>query len=531
MRRRCPSRPFACIAEAPTLEPLVALRRFVENALAPDPPTEIVERILAPPHRRPRSRSRAWALAGRRPAPPSTPGTGSRSSCRRPSSSTERRTSSSTRRTARLLAERIPDARLELFPGLRAPPLLGRAAAVRRGRGRVPRVNGQHTIGRWLADRARNTPNRVAIDFAGSAADVRGARRALGGHRGGARRPRRRAWRSGRDAHRELTRPRRAALRVRAARARPPAARTGGSPRTRSVTSSTTRRRPSSSSSPSTPSSHAAREAAFRASRSPSSMLDRPVPPASTSRTTTRCSSRTRPGRPASRRARCSRTRTASGRTSRSTARAGSPTVTSCSRCCRSSTPAAGTCSRSSPGGRARRSSSSRRSTRPVRSRLIEEKRVTTMMGVPATYLFMAEQPEFATVDLSSLRLAVVGGAPMPESLLETWHERGRRDRPGLRPDRGRAERALPAAGRRRPQARLRRQAVPARRRGAPRSRIRGRTSTARRRESSSCAGRTCSPGTGETRRRPQRRSPTAGSSPATSPSATTRATTGSSAG
>ena len=56
---------------------------------------------------------------------------------------------------------------------------------------------------------------------------------------------------------------------------------------------------------------------------------------------------------------------------------------------------------------------------------LIEEKRVTTMMGVPATYLFMAEQPEFASADLSSLRLAVVGGAPMPESLLRTWHERG----------------------------------------------------------------------------------------------------------
>ncbi|HEU0245595.1 MAG TPA: AMP-binding protein, partial [Gaiellaceae bacterium] len=57
--------------------------------------------------------------------------------------------------------------------------------------------------------------------------------------------------------------------------------------------------------------------------------------------------------------------------------------------------------------------------------RLIEEKRVTTMMGVPATYLFMAERPEFAQADLSSLRLAVVGGAPMPESLLRTWHERG----------------------------------------------------------------------------------------------------------
>lgn len=56
---------------------------------------------------------------------------------------------------------------------------------------------------------------------------------------------------------------------------------------------------------------------------------------------------------------------------------------------------------------------------------LIERKRVTTMMGVPATYLFMAEQPGFAAADLSSLRQAVVGGAPMPEALLKTWHERG----------------------------------------------------------------------------------------------------------
>ncbi len=56
---------------------------------------------------------------------------------------------------------------------------------------------------------------------------------------------------------------------------------------------------------------------------------------------------------------------------------------------------------------------------------LIESKRVTTMMGVPATYLFMAEHRSFATADLSSLRMAVVGGAPMPEGLIRTWTERG----------------------------------------------------------------------------------------------------------
>jgi len=56
---------------------------------------------------------------------------------------------------------------------------------------------------------------------------------------------------------------------------------------------------------------------------------------------------------------------------------------------------------------------------------LIEEQRVTTLMGVPAIYLFLAQAPGFATADLSSLRLAVVGGAPMPEELLRTWQARG----------------------------------------------------------------------------------------------------------
>jgi fatty-acyl-CoA synthase len=56
---------------------------------------------------------------------------------------------------------------------------------------------------------------------------------------------------------------------------------------------------------------------------------------------------------------------------------------------------------------------------------LIEEKRVTTMMGVPATYQFMAEDPGFEAADVSSLERAVVGGAPMPVALLERWSERG----------------------------------------------------------------------------------------------------------
>jgi fatty-acyl-CoA synthase len=57
--------------------------------------------------------------------------------------------------------------------------------------------------------------------------------------------------------------------------------------------------------------------------------------------------------------------------------------------------------------------------------RLIAEKRVTTMMGVPSIYLLLAQDPGFADADLSSLERAVVGGAPMPEALLRTWAERG----------------------------------------------------------------------------------------------------------
>ncbi|HEX3224745.1 MAG TPA: long-chain fatty acid--CoA ligase [Gaiellaceae bacterium] len=56
---------------------------------------------------------------------------------------------------------------------------------------------------------------------------------------------------------------------------------------------------------------------------------------------------------------------------------------------------------------------------------LIEEKRVTTMMGVPSIYLLLAQHERFASADLSSLERAVVGGAPMPEALLETWAARG----------------------------------------------------------------------------------------------------------
>jgi fatty-acyl-CoA synthase len=56
---------------------------------------------------------------------------------------------------------------------------------------------------------------------------------------------------------------------------------------------------------------------------------------------------------------------------------------------------------------------------------LIAERRVTTLMGVPTHYLMLAEHPDFAATDLTSLTRAIVGGASMPAALLRIWHRRG----------------------------------------------------------------------------------------------------------
>ncbi|WP_022930545.1 class I adenylate-forming enzyme family protein [Patulibacter americanus] len=56
---------------------------------------------------------------------------------------------------------------------------------------------------------------------------------------------------------------------------------------------------------------------------------------------------------------------------------------------------------------------------------LIASEGVTTMMGVPANYAAMADAAGFAAADLRTLRSAVVGGAAMPESLLATFAARG----------------------------------------------------------------------------------------------------------
>jgi fatty-acyl-CoA synthase len=56
---------------------------------------------------------------------------------------------------------------------------------------------------------------------------------------------------------------------------------------------------------------------------------------------------------------------------------------------------------------------------------LLAEKGVTTLMGVPAIYLFLSQEAGFAAADLSTVRLAVVGGAPMPAKLIQAWQARG----------------------------------------------------------------------------------------------------------
>src|SRR4051812_9771336 len=56
---------------------------------------------------------------------------------------------------------------------------------------------------------------------------------------------------------------------------------------------------------------------------------------------------------------------------------------------------------------------------------LIETERVSLLFGVTSMYLALAAAPGFADADLSSLRSALSGGAPIPEALLRTWLDRG----------------------------------------------------------------------------------------------------------
>ena len=55
----------------------------------------------------------------------------------------------------------------------------------------------------------------------------------------------------------------------------------------------------------------------------------------------------------------------------------------------------------------------------------IETHRIHSMFGVPAMFLFMSQQPDFERRDLSSIRILVCGGAPVPETLIELYGKRG----------------------------------------------------------------------------------------------------------
>ena len=50
---------------------------------------------------------------------------------------------------------------------------------------------------------------------------------------------------------------------------------------------------------------------------------------------------------------------------------------------------------------------------------------VTTIFGVPAMFLFISQHPAFNDADLTSIRMLVCGGAPVPEPLMKLYAGRG----------------------------------------------------------------------------------------------------------
>jgi len=55
----------------------------------------------------------------------------------------------------------------------------------------------------------------------------------------------------------------------------------------------------------------------------------------------------------------------------------------------------------------------------------IPEYGITNMFGVPAMFLFMSQHPAFDDTDFTSVRVFVVGGAPVPEPLLKAYLSKG----------------------------------------------------------------------------------------------------------
>lgn len=56
---------------------------------------------------------------------------------------------------------------------------------------------------------------------------------------------------------------------------------------------------------------------------------------------------------------------------------------------------------------------------------VIEHDRVTFLFGVPTMYQTIAASPRWAKADLTSLRILLCGGAPVPSALIRTYLERG----------------------------------------------------------------------------------------------------------
>jgi len=56
---------------------------------------------------------------------------------------------------------------------------------------------------------------------------------------------------------------------------------------------------------------------------------------------------------------------------------------------------------------------------------LMEKEKATILFGVPTMLQMMADSTYFNKVDLSSVRYAIVGGAPMPIPLINLWHNKG----------------------------------------------------------------------------------------------------------
>ncbi|MFQ3561854.1 long-chain fatty acid--CoA ligase [Streptomyces gramineus] len=56
---------------------------------------------------------------------------------------------------------------------------------------------------------------------------------------------------------------------------------------------------------------------------------------------------------------------------------------------------------------------------------LVERLLVTVMFGVPTMFQQISAQPRFADADLSSLRILLCGGAPVPQALIRTYQQRG----------------------------------------------------------------------------------------------------------